>query len=74
MEIIEDVQKGCFSAVMLAIGRLVGEKEIVKGEVEIELVEDNLLKELGEEREFGNRVLVFLGGVIWVKILFLRRE
>ena len=44
------MQKGCFSAVMLAIGRLEGEEEIVRGKVEIELVEDNLLKMLGEER------------------------
>ena len=57
--------KGCFSAVMLAIGRLEGEEEI-------ELVEDNLLKELGEEREIGDRAVVF--EVIWVKIVFFEER
>ena len=56
------MQKGCFRAVMLAIGRLEGEEEVIRGEVEVELVEDNLLKELGEEREIRDRAVVF--GVI----------
>ena len=40
------MQKGCFCAVILSIGRLEREEEVVRGKVEIELVEDNFLKEL----------------------------
>jgi hypothetical protein len=53
------VQEGCFGAVVLSIGRLEGKEEVVRGEVMIELVEDNLLEELGKEREIGDRAVVF---------------
>ena len=35
---------------MLAIGRLEGEEEVIRGKVVIELVQDNLLNELEDER------------------------
>ena len=57
---------------MLAIGRLEGEEEVIRGEVEVELVEDNLLKELGEEREIGDRAVVL--EIIWVKALLLEER
>jgi hypothetical protein len=66
------VQEGCFSAVVLAIGRLEGKEEVVRGEVEIELVEDNLLEELGKEREIGDRAVVF--EVVGIKVVFLEER
>ena len=57
---------------MLAIGRLEREEEIVRGEVKIELVEDNLLKKLGEERKIRDRMVVF--EVVWVKVVFLEER
>ena len=57
---------------MLAIGRLEGKEEVVKGEVEIELVEDDLPKELVEERELGDRAVVL--EVVWVKVVLLEER
>ena len=54
---------------MLAIGSLEGEEKVIRGNVEIELVED---KELGEERETGDRAVVF--EVVWVKFVFLEER
>jgi hypothetical protein len=66
------VEESCFGAVVLSIGRLEGKKEVVGGEVEIELVENNLLKELGKEREIGDRAVVF--ELIWVKVVFFEER
>ena len=57
---------------MLAIGRLEGEEEVIRGEVEVELVEDNLLKEFGEKREIRDRVVGF--EVLWVKVVFFEER
>ena len=48
------------------------EEEVVRGKVEIELVEDNLLKELREEREIGDRTVVFFRS-FGSRLCFFRR-
>ena len=40
--------------------------------MEVELVEDNLLKELGEKGEIGDRAVVL--EVIWVKVVLLEER
>jgi hypothetical protein len=57
---------------MFAVGRLKGAVEIVGGEVVIELVEDNLLKKLGEERQVRDRAIVF--EVVWVEVVFFEER
>jgi hypothetical protein len=66
------VQEGCFSAVVLPIGRLEWKEEVVRGEVEVELVEDNLLKKLRKEREIGDGAIVF--EIVWVEVVFLEKR
>ena len=56
---------------MLAIGRLEGEEGVIRGEVEVELVEDNL-KGLGEERYIGERAVVL--EVVWVKVVLFEER
>jgi hypothetical protein len=57
---------------MLAIGRLEGIEEIVGGEVKVELIENDFFKELGQEREIGNRTIVF--EVVWVEVVFFQER
>ena len=66
------MQKGCFSAVVFAIGRLERTEKIVGGKMDVELVENNLLKQLGQEGEIGDGSVVF--EFIWIKVVFFEER
>ena len=66
------MQKGCSSAVVFAISRLERTERIVGGKMEVELVENNLLKELGQEEEIGDGSVVFQ--FIWIKVVFFEER
>ena len=57
---------------MFAIGRLERTEKIVGGKMEVELVENNLLKELGQEREIRDGSVVF--EFIWIKVVFFEER
>ena len=54
---------------VFAVGRLEGTEEVVGGEMEVDLVEDNLLEEFGQEGEVRDRPIVFQ--LVWVEVVFL---
>jgi hypothetical protein len=71
-EIVKNMYKGCLCTVVFAVGGLERTEEVVGGEVKVELVEDNLLKEFGQEGEIGYRPVVFQ--LVWVEVVFLEKR
>lgn len=57
---------------VFAIGRLERTEKIVGGKMEVELVENNLLKELGQEREIRDGSVVFK--FVWIKVVFFEER
>ena len=54
------------------VGRLERMKEVVIWQVVAELLKDNFLKKLGNERKVRDRAIVFQ--VIWVKVILFQER
>ena len=53
-----------------AVGRLQRMKEVVISQLVVEILKDNFLKKLGNERKVRDRAIVFQ--VIWVKVVLFQ--
>jgi len=61
------VKEDGLGATVGALGRLQRMKEVVISQLVVEVLKDNFLKKLGNERKVRDRAIVFQ--VIWVKVV-----